>query len=116
MGGPDGKPVGVASPNFTAGTSGDFIAFGLFIGVLIGAFAWLFHAGGREARAGALTSVGRAVGFVLCAVGVVGYLAAAAVVGVGGYGAWQARRAERAQVAEYLDRSVAGSTQATEED
>lgn len=116
MGGPDSQPVGVASPNFSAGTSGDFIAFGLFIGLLIGAFGWMFHAGGREARAAALTSFGRAVGSVLCVVGVIGYLAAAAVVGVGGYGAWQARRAERGQVAEFLDRSVAGSTQATEED
>ncbi len=101
---PPGQPVDViATANFSTATPGDFIAFGLFIGLLVGAFGWLFHTGGREARAGALTSVGRSVGTVLCAVGIIGYLAAAAIAGVGGYGAWNAWRAERAEVAESLD-------------
>ena len=94
MVGPAGQPVHViATANASTTTPGDFIAFGLFIGLLAGAFGWLFHTGGREARAGALTSFGRAVGTVLCTVGVIGYLAAAVIAGVGGYGAWNAWRA-----------------------
>lgn len=93
----------IASATVSSTPPGDFIAFGLFIGLLVGGFGWLFHTGGREARAGALTPVGRLVGTVLCTVGIIGYLAAAAVVGVGGYGAWNAWRAERAEVAESLD-------------
>ena len=79
-------------------TGGDYVAFALFIGLLVGGFAWLFYAGGREARAGASTALGRSVGSVLCGIGLIGYLATAAVVGVGGYGAWNAWRAEPAKV------------------
>ena len=134
MGEPIGQPVDMNADVSTA-TSGDFLAFGLFIGLLIGVSAWLFHAGGRDARAAALTSFGRAVGTALCAVGMVGYLAAATVVSVGGYGAWSAWRTERAEVAQYrqeckrkqqntgrsgiaesVERCVAASIQAAKED
>jgi hypothetical protein len=93
----------IASAHISTTTSGDFIAFGVFIGLLVGAFGWLFHIGGREALAGASTSVGRSVGIVLCTVGIVGYLAAAAIAGVAGYGAWTTWRSERAEVAESVD-------------
>jgi len=87
------------APVDLSGTTGDFIAFGLFIGLLVGVLAWSFHTGGRNARAAALTPFGRAVGSTLCAIGLAGYLAAAAVVGIGGYGAWSTWRAERAEIA-----------------
>lgn len=90
----------IAAAPVTTTTSGDYIAFGVFIGLLVGAFAWVFHSVGREARAGASTAVGRSVGLVLCTVGIIGYLAAAAIAGVAGYGAWNAWRAERAETAE----------------